>query len=312
MMEGELWPEHLHQAAKRGVPVVLANARLSDRSYHRYSRVRGLAQRLVLDKLSLVLAGNAQDAQRFERLGLPAYRLRFVGQLKCDVPVEPRLSPHERVALRQSLFPDMAPGGLVLLGSSTWPGEETFLLEVLQAARDECGDVRLLLVPRHAERRDEIARLLDAQDLPWQLRSRLAGGAPGTLVHVADTTGELRMLTQAADVAFIGKSLPPHREGQTPIEAAALGVPAVMGPGMGNFRDVAQSLREAHAAIHAYDRRSVKSCLLELLRNPGRRMDLAARGREWHASQRGARAATLQSIEELLEGVQVTIANTGR
>ena len=300
MMEGELWPEHLHQARRRGVPVILANARLSDRSFHRYCRMLPLAADLMLKPLTLVLAGTAQDAQRFERLGLPAARLRFIGQLKCDVPIEPQLSQGQRQELRHELFPGLQPSSLVLLGSSTWPGEEAFLLDVLRSARDECGDVRLLIVPRHAERRDEVARLLQSQDLPWQLRTQEKAGRAGTIVYVADTTGELRVLSQAADVAFIGKSLPPHREGQTPIEAAALGVPVVIGPGMSNFRDISQSLREAHAAVQAYDKRSVKSCLLELLRNPERRRALAARGREWHAAQRGARAATLDAVETLL------------
>lgn len=300
MMEGELWPEHLHQARRRGVPVVLANARLSDRSYRRYRRFRAFARSLMLKPLTLVLAGNAQDAERFERLGLQPHRLRFIGQLKCDIPMEPTLDATERAGLRHALFPSMGTDGLILLGSSTWPGEETFLLEVLDEAREECGDVRLLLVPRHAERRDEIVHLLEAQDLPWQLRSREREGHPETVVYVADTTGELRVLTQAADTALIGKSLPPHTDGQTPIEAVALGIGTVMGPGMANFRDVAQSLRESHAAIQAFDRESVKACLLELLRNPDRRRQLGVRGREWHAAQRGARGATVAAIEQLM------------
>lgn len=300
MMEGELWPEHLRQAHRRGVPVVLANARLSDRSYHRYRRMLPLARNLMLDPLSLVLAGNAQDAQRFERLGLSPDRLRFIGQLKSDIPIEPILPAADRHALRLQLFPSLAPEGLVLLGSSTWPGEEAFLLELLAAAREECKDVRLLIVPRHAERRDEIARLLATQDLPWQLRSKEPGGRADTQIYVADTTGELRVLTQAADAALIGKSMPPHREGQTPIEAVALGVPTVMGPGMSNFRDVSQSLRESHAAIQAFDGESVKAVLLELLRNPDRRRTLGLRGREWHAAQRGARATTIDAILERL------------
>ncbi|HNX04823.1 MAG TPA: glycosyltransferase N-terminal domain-containing protein, partial [Opitutales bacterium] len=203
LMEGELWPEHIHQAYCRTVPVLVANARLSDRSWKRYRKSLPMARALIFRKISLILAGNRQDAERFRELGL--CNIRYAGQLKCDVPVEPRLSDAEKQELRVKLFPSAGPETIVMLGSSTWPGEEEFLLCVLRDARKE-RDVRLLLTPRHAERRDEISKVLDAAAFKWHWRSRGGDVNPECVIHLADTTGELRVLTQAADFAFIGKT----------------------------------------------------------------------------------------------------------
>ncbi len=299
LMEGELWPEHIHQARRRKVPVLLANARLSDRSWKRYRNLMPLARPMLFRNISLILAGNRQDAERFGRLGIE--NVRYAGQLKCDMPVEPRLSTEERAKLREKLFPGLPTEALIMLGSSTWPGEEAFLVELLGRLRQSVQDIRLLLVPRHAERRDSVAKLLDASALQWHWRSR--GGEPkhGTLVHLADTTGELRLLTQAADFALIGKSLPPHKEGQSPIEAAALGVPSVLGPGMSNFRDVATGLAQAGAALRASDSTDAARLLTLLATDAEQRNDMGGKAAEWFASQRGARELTLKAIEELLE-----------
>jgi 3-deoxy-D-manno-octulosonic-acid transferase len=296
LIEGELWPEHIRQAYKRNVPVLLANARLSDRSWRRYQKVLPIARSLLFKKLSLVLAGNVQDARRFEMLGLR--NVRYAGQLKCDAPVEPRLTPDERAALRAKLFPGMGPDSLVMLGSSTWPGEEEFLICVLQQVRKE-RDVRLLLVPRHAERGGEVAKILDACSIVWHWRSHGGDVPEGALVHLADTTGELRILTQAADFAFIGKSLPPHSEGQSPIEAAALGVPSVMGPGMSNFRDISRGLAEAGAAFHATNAEDASAFLQRLSNDATLRAEMSAKAKAWFEAQRGAKRITMESIQML-------------
>lgn len=300
MMEGELWPEHMFQARSRNVPVVLVNARLSDRSFSRYQRVGAVAKNLMFDPVQMILTGTEQDMRRFHALGIPPERLRNIGQLKCDIDLVDKLDPQAREQLRRSLFPGIGPHSLILLGSSTWAGEESFLVSVLTEARSAVGDVRLLLVPRHAERRAEVIAEIEQAGLLWHLRS--AGGpvAADTVIHVADTTGELRLLTQASDVAFIGKSLPPHREGQTPIEAAVYGIPSVMGPGMSNFRQISQSLVETGAAIQAHDERAARSALVELLSSPSRRNEVTRATKVWHASQRGAIQRSLDAIVSLL------------
>ena len=144
-----------------------------------------------------------------------------------------RCTEDARTTLRENLgFAAKDKKVFILLGSSTWAGEEIALLEAQGAAIDAGIDCRLLLVPRHVERAPEVLQLLKAQDLPWYQRST-GGEVPRNLaIHLVDTTGELAYLSQTADLAFIGKSLAPNDGGQTPIEAAGLGVPVLMGSNM--------------------------------------------------------------------------------
>lgn len=290
LTEGERWPEHLRQAADRGVPVLSINARMSDRSFRRMMRFRPGAH-LMLDGLRHVLACSAQDEARFRELGVTADRLRTTGNIKLDVNI-PKLGEAERAQLRRELG---LPAGFVLLGSSTWPGETEALLTALQKARE--GGVRcsLLIVPRHAERRTEIERILQKSGFTHHLRSR--GPAPGEVdVVVGDTTGELRKLTQLADLVFVGKSLPPHTEGQTPVEAAALEKPMLFGPGMGNFRLIAKDLVERGAALQVSDAAALAAEVQGLLRDAGRREALAAAAAQWHRENSGAMERTLEVI----------------
>ena len=236
LTEGERWPEHLHEANWRSVPVVCVNARLSDRSFSRLKNFRA-GSRLMLEGVTRLLAASADDAARFSALGLAPERIVITGNIKLDVEI-PILTDDERRVLRAALG---LPDGFVVLGSSTWPGEEDALVAALQRVRAVGVRCSVLIVPRHAERRAEIERTLANSGLRFHLRSR--GNANGEVdVAVADTTGELRRLTQLADLVFVGKSLPPHTEGQTPVEAAALQKPILFGPGMSNFRVITKDL----------------------------------------------------------------------
>jgi len=281
---------------------------MSDRSFGRYQNVKGAA-RYLFDQLALILCATPADEERFRALGANPDHVRLTGSLKVDAAAAVhKLNDAERAALREELGFTVESGTqnpqpkttLVLLGSSTWAGEESFLLEVQQTALDAGLDVRLLLVPRHAERRTEIIELLKNQSLPWHARSTGIRPPQPVKIYLGDTTGELARLTQAADVAFIGKSLPPHDGGQTPIEAAALGVPLVYGPRMSNFRDVCRSLREAGAAWSGVDETDVKAELICLLQNTERRAKMGAAGRAWHNINQGATQRTAQALEELL------------
>jgi len=297
LTEGERWPEHLAQAAKRGVPVLSVNARLSDRSYRRMRRFPW-ASRAMLRGVSRLLACSAQDAARFRELGVPAERVTVTGNIKLDVDI-PRLDEGAKPRWRRELG---LPDGLVLLGSSTWPGEEFALLEALKDARAHGVPCSLLLVPRHAERRNEIDALLAASGMRYHFRSR--GSAPAVVdIAVADTTGELRQLTQLADLVFVGKSLPPHTEGQTPVEAAALEKPILFGPGMGNFRAIARDLLSRGAAWQVADRDALVRRATELLEDGPRRADLAAAAARWHRENTGAVARTLVIIRDELAAI---------
>ena len=294
LTEGERWPEHLRQAQKRGVPVLCINARLSDRSFARMKWF-GPAAQLLVGGVTRFLACSAQDEARLRELGVPADKLTLTGNIKLDVQI-PRLADAERGQLRRELG---LPDGLVLLGSSTWAGEEEAMLGALRLTRERGVRCALILVPRHAERRLDVERLLVKSKLKFHFRSK--GPAPGEVdVLVGDTTGELRNLTQLADVVFVGKSLLPHTDGQTPVEAAALGKPIIFGPGMGNFRLLSRDLLARGAAREVADAAALAEVAQELLRDASRREALAAAAAVWRCDNAGAVARTLAVIREEL------------
>jgi 3-deoxy-D-manno-octulosonic-acid transferase len=291
LMEGERWPEHVAQSRAHGVPVISINARLSDRSFKRSMRFQW-ALRPLATGITRVLCAAKRDEQRFKTLGFSPDRLQTTGNLKLDVTI-PVMSDAEKGALRKAI--GLPPAGLVLLGSSTWPGEETALLTALKSARERGLKVSLLLVPRHAERREELRGLLEKSGLSFHFRS--SGAATETVdVAVGDTTGELRKFTQLADLVFTGKSLAPHDGGQTPVEAAVLGKPLLHGPRMTNFRDIIRTLTEAGAVRKVETHSELISVAVELLQDEAQRAKLAAAAREWHEANRGATERTLAVI----------------
>jgi len=296
LTEGERWPEHINQAARRGVPVVCVNARLSDRSFRRMQRFPRAARRM-LRGVTRVLACSVHDAERFRALGFPADRIAVTGSIKLDVNI-PALSAEALSQLRREL--GLPAAGFILMGASTWPGEEAALLQTLQQVRAQGVACSLLLVPRHAERRDEIATLLNARGWSHHFRSRgdCSGGGPID-VAVGDTTGELRSLLQLADVVFVGKSLPPHTEGQTPVESAILGRPILFGPGMGNFRLIARELVDAGAAQIVADAAALTERVAALLGDRAQREAMAAAGQAWHQANVGAVERTLAALHSL-------------
>jgi len=294
LMEGERWPEHICQAARRRVPVLSINARLSDRSFRRMWRARRLVPSL-LGNITCSLAVSPQDEERLRALGFPPGKLRTLGNLKLDLTIPP-LSDLQKGEWRRALG---LGAGLVLLGSSTWDGEELVLVQALKAARSRGLKASLLLVPRHAERRDAVAAALAKTGLRFHLRSH--GPAPHEVdVAVGDTTGELRDLTQLADVVFCGKSLPPHEGGQSPVEAASLGKPLLFGPRMTNFREIVRALRECGGAREVLNESELMAACVELLGDPTLRARMGAAGLSWHAQNRGAAVRTLAVIREYL------------
>lgn len=301
LTESELWPEHLHQARKRSVPAFLVNARISDTSFKRYQQVPALAKRL-LGKLDHIFAASDLDQCRLLQLGVDATRLASTGSIKFDVSIGTRLTAEERQALREELgfVADSNTPPFVLLGSSTWPGEEAALLDIQDKLIQSRVDCRLLLVPRHAERGAEIARLLASQPHPWHQRSTNRAPVGSVRIHLADTTGELARLSQIADLAFIGKSLAPNIGGQTPIEAAGLGLPILMGPNMNNFKAVSKSLAKAGAARRAQDAEQLEAHILELVADPTARAAMSTAGRDWHGKNKGSSQRIATAILEVL------------
>jgi 3-deoxy-D-manno-octulosonic-acid transferase len=294
LAESEIWPEHIWQASVRGVPVILINGRISDRTFRRYKLLGELALP-VLEKISHVIASDQISADRCREIGISPHIIKVGGNMKFDSEVE-KLSDGENLALRKSL--GFGEDDLILLGSSTWQGEEEMLIQALEKCREICGRWKLLLVPRHEERRDKIAALLRASGFSWHQRSR--GGARGE-VHIclADTTGELQTLTSVASIAFIGKSLAPNTGGQSPLDAACCGIPIVYGSRMTNFRDICSSLERSRCAIKVKNSADAMAAIVALVRNEGSRKIFAKNLTEWHKNNCGASEFVCRKIQEI-------------
>lgn len=300
LMEGELWPEHIRQARKRGVPIFLINARLSDRSFRRFRCVKPFVSDLMRS-FRYIMASNMQDYKRLVELGADPEKMTCTGNLKLDVVPKKVLTRQEIVELKKNMGFDRpdAPA-LVLMGSSTWPGEEALLINILEKALDKGLDCCLLLVPRHPERREEIKKVLEKQQLQWHFRSEAHQTSEGCRIYVGDTMGEITVLSQVADLAFVGRSLPPNQGGQTPIECAALGIPLIYGPEMTNFREVCQTLEKADAAIRCADADEVERQVLALLDDAKARKALSDAVKVWHSVNQGATRRTVDLLEELI------------
>ena len=300
LTEGERWPEHLAQAASRGVAVAAVNARLSDRSFRRMSKL-GPWARLLTRGLTRVLAASAGDAERFAKFVVPPERIIVTGNLKLDVELA-SVSDLEQARFRAELGLGEA---RILMGASTWPGEEAALLSAWRALRaTEAGrEAKLLIVPRHAERRGEIEEFLKAQGVRYHLRSSgPVQAGDGVDVAVADTTGELQRLLALAEVVFVGKTLPPHTEGQTPVEAAARGRAVLFGPGTASFRVITAELLAVGAARRVEDAPELAREILLLWADDAARAQMGAAGRNWHEGNRGAAARTQAALADLLRG----------
>lgn len=294
LTEGERWPEHIRQANNRRVPVVCINARLSDRSYRRMKKF-SFTRRAVFGGIDRLLPCSHHDATRFGDLGFPPAKMLTTGNIKLDLKI-PRLTESEREALRRELG---LGDGLVLLGSSTWANEEAALIEAWKTARADGVACSLLIVPRHAERRPELERLLRDAQVTAHFRSRGAAPAPVD-VAIGDTTGELRKLTQLADLVFVGKSLPPNDGGQTPVEAAALEKPMLVGPNMSNFRMISRELLARGAAHEVADAAALTREVRLLLGDTVRRQAMATEAGRWQRENAGAVERTLAVIHEEL------------
>jgi 3-deoxy-D-manno-octulosonic-acid transferase len=271
LMETELWPNLLAHCAQSGVPVMLANARMSEKSMRGYQRWKALA-RPALRALSAVCAQSSADAER----------LRWLGNLKFDAEPDARQLAAGR-AWRAAL------GRPVLLLASTREGEEALLLDSIAPE----GRFLTLVVPRHPQRFDEVAPLAQSR------RSRQPVPAPGDRVHLGDTMGEMAFYYGACDVAVIGGSFAPLG-GQNLIEALACGAPAVLGPHMFNFAEPTQLALAAGAAIQATDAASAMHRAAALLRNEGERRRMGEAGMKLCAAHRGATARHLAVCRKLI------------
>ncbi len=287
LVETEIWPNLVRACTENGVPLLLANARLSSQSARGYQHFPGLT-RPAFAGLAAACAQAEADAQRLRGLGVA--QVTVTGNLKFDIEPDPALAEEGR-ALRASLRQRH-----VLLLASTREGEEEVLLSEL-GAQDE--GTLIVLVPRHPQRFDSVAAL--AQRLGYTLARRSVGEVPreGQRLYLGDTMGEMAFYYALADVAVIGGSFEPLG-GQNLIEACAAGVPVVTGPHMYNFADVTRLAVAAQAAIQAEDAASALHAARGLLEDPERRARMGIAGKALCAQHRGAAARHLAVCRSLL------------
>ena len=306
VMETEIWPGLLAQCRRAAVPVLLANARLSERSERGYARIAPLA-RAALGDFAAIAAQGADDARRLIELGAKPATTTVTGNLKFDAPVEdgsatPGCSPRERgttLRERSTTFGARIGARKVLLAASTREGEEELLLAALQQRPLPDGAL-LLIVPRHPQRFDEVASQLGPRGLRYARRSDPEGAWDNCEVLLGDSMGEMPDYYRAADCAFIGGSLLPLG-GQNLIEACALGVPVLIGPHTFNFAQAAEEAVAAGAARRVADAAGVMQAAAELLRDEAARLRMSEAGLAFVAAHRGATARTVAICQRLLE-----------
>ncbi|HEV3255415.1 MAG TPA: 3-deoxy-D-manno-octulosonic acid transferase [Gemmataceae bacterium] len=294
LAEGELWPNFLAAARGRGVPVAIINGRISPRSFRRYRLLGRLARRLV-GKIHLFAVQTEDYASCYRALGAARERVQVTGSVKFDGVEADRRNPrtHE---LRRLL--GIEPGALVWIAGSTQAPEEEIVLDIFRRVRDEHPNLRLLLVPRQKERFEEVASLLWRSGLPFLRRRMLPCTIPDTrAVILVDTIGDLGALWGLADVAFVGGSLDGRRGGQNMIEPAAYGAAVVFGPHVWNFRDTAERLVQAEAAVRVDDAAGLQARVRRLLADATARAKLGQAARQFVRSQQGATERTLELLD---------------
>jgi 3-deoxy-D-manno-octulosonic-acid transferase len=313
LAELELWPNLIAAAKQYGAGVAIINGRLSDHSFPRYRRIRPLMSR-VLRQIDLIAAQNAESAERFRMLGAPADRVHVTGSLKYDGAQTDRDNPRT-AALRQ--LAHFAEDDIVFLAGSTQEPEEQIAIDIFRRLSPIYPRLRLVLVPRHPERFDAVAKLLDASGLCWGRRSQLANsisqnsrdrapwrshgrGRRQLPILLVDTVGELGAWWGTAQIAFVGGSFG-SRGGQNMLEPAAYGAAVSFGPNTWNFRDIVANLLATGAAVVVDDGPSLEAFVSRCLGDPQFAAKLGERAQSLVRTQLGATDRTTTLLENLLQ-----------
>jgi 3-deoxy-D-manno-octulosonic-acid transferase len=308
LVEAEIWPNFLWRAERLSIPVFLANARLSDRSYPRYKRFAFLFRPLFAS-LAGVGCQNEEDAVRLRAVGCRPEAVRVVGNLKFDAATLDEQRTLDVPAMLQQLgVPADAP---ILVAGSTHDGEEIILTEMTRRLRVKFPKFFLVLVPRHFERCREVGQKLAARDVKFFWRSEFSKKTnvpTGELeCLLVNTTGELRFFYEHATVVFVGKSLT-AAGGQNPIEPGALGKAMVFGPNMQNFAEVTRSFVAQNGAVQVGDADALESAVADLLADEPRRAELGRNALKVVAESHGALERTVEMILEQLKTSGIYIA----
>ena len=300
LVETEVWPNLIRAVKRAGIPLALVNGRVSDASFRGYRRLRWFFGE-ALACFDAILAQSADDKRRYETIGASPDRVRAIGSVKFDDAVAEATS--QAVDLLRGEC-GLAPNAVVFLGGSTWPGEDALLLSAFARLRANRPDLRLILVPRHAERADRVEREIREAGFACRRRSAVRGKGSGDpldagTVLLVDTTGELKTFYALATVIFVGKSLT-ARGGQNMIEPAAIGKPVLVGPHTANFRSVVAEFKAADAMVEVPTGADLEKAVEGLLSDGAARNRYGTRARRVVERNRGAFVRTLDRLVTLL------------
>jgi len=294
LSELEVWPNLIGMAQRAKIPVAVINGRLSDRSFKGYRRFAWLL-RGVFKKLSLVAAQTEEYSQRFVELGADPEAVVTCGSIKFDGA---NFDRNRQETTRLLELADLSVDETIFLAGSTQPGEERLAASTFVKLKQHFGELRLIIVPRHIERSESIARELAGLGLSCLLRSKLDGNQKlaKDQILIVDTIGELGFWWGLAEIGFVGGSFG-NRGGQNMLEPAALSVATCFGPRTRNFRQIVELLLESNGAIQLLDQSQLTEFVQRCLENPAWRKQLAENGSRTVALHQGA---TLLTIENLL------------
>jgi 3-deoxy-D-manno-octulosonic-acid transferase len=291
--ETEFWPNFLRLSHVSGAKIVAVNARISDDSWSGYRRVRFLLRR-VLEQIDLLLAQTEEDRKRLVDIGAQPERVQVSGNLKYDVALPPVASI---VSSLRSSFEKSTVGPVIVAGS-TMEGEESLLLRAFEIVRGSHPCATMILAPRHPQRFQHVADLVQSLGIPLWRRSLWSGEDLGGAVLLLDTIGELSSVYAVAQVAFVGGSLVEYG-GHNILEPAQYGVPTIVGPHYANFRDMVNLFRMTDA-VRVVGPAELPLCFLDLLSNDSERAALGRRGLETLRGQTGATEQTIEALQSLL------------
>ena len=294
LMEGEFWPNLIRLADKEGIPVSLVNGRMSKSSYRGYRKLRSLTAD-VLRRIDPICVQGDIDAQRLIGIGAPPDNIHTMGTVKFDVAQrDPAGEAIAQEVMRKTRVPEDV---VVLLGGSTWPGEEAVLCELYKTLRQDHPNLFLVIVPRHVERAGEVVQTLEEHGLSYVRRSQIGDVKDDRRpdILLVDTTGELRNFYSVAHIIFVGKSLARHG-GQNPIEPAMYGKAVIVGPNMENFPDVMAEFMRNDAIVQVEDRNALEQTLAQLIGNPAERNELGLRAARTVEQNRGVIGRTVELL----------------
>ena len=282
VMETEIWPNLISAVSNTDSKLVYINVRLSERSYLRYAKFRSLFQPF-LEKIDYFAVQGKLDRKHLELLGVPSEKISETGSIKFDVSVPHSLRESAEVTRRM-----LGQDRLIWIAGSTRENEEGRILSVYKLLKEEFPSLLLVLVPRHPERFDYIARKIQRRDLVVVRRTDSAVDIASDVdVYLGDTIGELSLMYASSDVAFVGGSLEPLG-GQNILEPCALGVPVVFGPHMFNFPDISRWTIKEGAGQMVQNSKELEQAVGELLRNPSLRDEMGGNGLAFIEAHRGA------------------------